>query len=409
MAEEDDSLRPAEAQGGATPNRDRRREAPIIEGEAVRLGVTDTAPPTPEAPNAAPIDAEPPPAPQLPAPSRASTAVLGALCGALAAAAMLWAYAAFLAPPDVSPRVAKLEAAAQAAPATLAALERRLQALEGPSGRLDALEAATKQLKIEAASAKASAAQLRDLRDQVDKSLAATGAPAAPPDLGALEARLASLEGAAASAQAGAAGGAQTEARIAKLEVALAAPKSESRVAPDAAKPAAPAAALAVAAQALGENFAAGAPYASEFAALSALGAKAEDLAALKPFAPTGAPTLAALGAEFTKLAPTFADPAPAADAGMLDRAMAELRSLVKVRHVGATLGDGPAALASQIGAALGANDGADALALALRLPEKPRALAQEWIARLQARQGAASAADALRADAMQALARSRS
>jgi hypothetical protein len=167
--------------------------------------------------------------------------------------------------------------------------------------------------------------------------------------------------------------------RLAKIEAALAAPKVETRADKDVGAKGDPVA-QSVAAIALEQRLLAGQPYPVEFSALEKLGATADALAALKPFAAAGAPTTAALASGFAKLAPALAAPAKTAAHGdYADTLWDEMKGLVKVHPVGEVKGDDPAAVTSQISAALARGDLAAARAAFARLPEADRASASAW------------------------------
>lgn len=307
-------------------------------------------------------------------------------------------------------RIAKLEAAPVVTPAALAAVQAEARA---------AREAASKALSGAAASA---------------PTTGAAPETAAPPavDLSAIEARLARLESASAGSaaapppppppadprlsqlEAAQSHTAQTlsglqgdvEARLAKLEAALAAPKAETRVAPDEVAPRPDAAAEGIAALALEQQLAAGRPFSTEWSALSRLGADSAALAALKPFAETGAPSASALAAAFAKVATSAmaaAEPAPAS--GLLDKLAAEAGRMVKVHPVGEVVGDDPQALATQIQAALARGQIEAAFALWKKWPESARKASAEWGRSLEGRAGADAAAKALREGALARLA----
>ncbi len=136
------------------------------------------------------------------------------------------------------------------------------------------------------------------------------------------------------------------------------------------------------------------------------MGVDAGALATLKPYADQGAPTSAALAAEFEKLAPGFVAPeSPEAGEGFVDRLLERMRRLVKVRKVGETAGDDPAALASQIAAALGRGDVAGALTIYAKLPESARSASADWAKSANALAVAEAAARGLRQTAIARLA----
>jgi len=253
----------------------------------------------------------------------------------------------------------------------------------------------------EAQAARADAAKALELSDQHSGDAVVAAPPAI--DSGALEARIGKLEAGLAGLSAAKIDTGLINDRLAKLEAALAGQKSAERVAPEAAPPARDnSAVLAVAAQALASRVAAGAPYPLEMAALERLGADPARLAALKPFASAGAPNTAALTAEFSKLAPAMLDAAePKSDDGVMSRLMANMGKIVRVRPLGEQAGDDPAALASQISAALERGDVAAALGAYARLPDAARNVGKDWAAQAKSRVDAATAAQALADDAI--------
>ena len=452
-----------DSEGAATPNRDRRREPPTIEGEIARpespfapaaaevdSGSAQAGEPSPSEmrPEAAPAAevtpaaaaAEPPP-PASPRPIL--SAAIGALVGAVVAAGGVWTLTLrHASDPDVVARLEALERnPAPASPAAaLAALDKRVGALEANLAaapnkasidaygqRLAALESAALSAKASADAGKDALAAAQAARDDAAKALElATAnaqrpneAPAAPPapapgqqpngpDVSALEGRLAKVEADLAGALARPPVDLDPiSQRLDKLEKALAAPKIETRVAPEAAPPSRDAAAgLAVVAQALRVRLAAGVPFPVEEAALERLGADPAKLAILKPLAEKGAPSAAALAADFAKAAPAvLAAATPEGSSGVVDRLLSNMGKVVKVTPVGEVAGDEPAALLSQINAALGRGDAATALAAWRRLPDAARQASKPWADEAQSTIDAAKAAGDLAEDAMAQLA----
>jgi hypothetical protein len=224
---------------------------------------------------------------------------------------------------------------------------------------------------------------MKSLRADVD---------AARGEIPGIAARVAKLESSASPADLSAVTG-----RVDKIESALSGAKAETRAAPDASGPKGNPAALAIVAATVRDKLASGAPFQSEFDALSALGADPQALPALKAVA-GGAPTDRALAASFEALEPKMLDAvAPAETGGVADRFVAHLRSLVEIRRVGETAGDDPQALASQIVARLERGDLDGALAAFAKLPAAARAAASGWAAAAQAKQAAVAAAQSIR------------
>ncbi len=188
--------------------------------------------------------------------------------------------------------------------------------------------------------------------------------------------------------------------RLGKLEAAVFAAKSETRVAAEESQSdqaSAPTAARAIAALALQARIRAGERYATELSALQTAGADAAMLEALRPYADSGVPTFAALLNLFREAAPRIdAAGRSAPSGGVVDRLLGEVQGLVKVRKVGESPGEDVDFDASRIAAALASGDLAGAIAAAESLPEAPRAAAADWTKAARARLEATKAADAL-------------
>ena len=158
----------------------------------------------------------------------------------------------------------------------------------------------------------------------------------------------------------------------------------------------------AVAADALAASVESGRPFTAEFAALSGLGADAEVLAQLQPYAETGLPTRDALRARFeTEVAAIDLSPPVAEGASALDRLIGSARGLVEVRPADPTAGADPAAVVTRIRGALATGDLATALAEWAALPEAIKVETADWAALLETRVAADALVAALRADAL--------
>jgi hypothetical protein len=412
------------APGAVPPSREPRHDPGVIEGEATEIH--DGPPPAPlvaeppsgeepASPEPAAVPAADAPAPGIrPGPRWPSLPFVVAALGALFGAALALAAASLLEPragalDAAGRRLAALERGVEGQSAAAADFERRLAALETGAAGL-AKTAAGDSAKVEAAAAEARAA-----RADAAKALSAAGQPAAGPttggapaafDASAFEARLGALESEWTGLKAGAADLGSVKDRLDKLESALAAPKSEARVAAAEGAAKRGGAAAAILAISLNERLNAGAPFPGEWAALARLDADGGKMAALKPFADAGAPTVAALAAAFAKLAPSVAAAAtPAAEGGAVDRLLDHIRKLVRVRKVGEIAGDDPQALASRVAASLARGDLAAALDAYRRLPDAARQASADWGKAAEARLAAAVAAQSLRADAVARLA----
>ncbi len=404
MVDEESQDVASDPAGGAPVNRDRQRDPGVIDGEvAARVDG--------EAPAAAAADvpkAEAPPRfapPERPAPGAGRAFAFGALGGlivsALAAAGGYYAFApkTDLAEADAG-RLAALETQvqsggeeAQRQGAAIAGLDKRLGALEAASTSEAAKIAAAVQ---SAQSAQGVATDLKSLRADVD---------AARGEIPGLAARVAKLESAPAQTAAGAPEISALAGRLDKVEAALAAPKSETRVAAEKPEAADNPAAVAIVAEALRDKLGAGVPFATELAALQSLGAPQEKLAALKALA-AGGPTDRALAASFDAVAPKVLAAASSREAGgAVDRLLAHLRGLVQVRVLSETQGDDPAALVSQIEAESRRGDVSGALAAFAKLPEPARQAASGWAAEAAAKQAAGEALSSIREAAIAKLA----
>ena len=401
--EESQDIAP-ETAGGAPVNRDARRDPGVIDGD-VAAPVVDE-PPAAAATELPSAEAPPrSPSPEKPAPGAGRALVFGGLGGlivsALAAAGFYYAFAPRTDLAEaVAGRLGALETQAQSEGeevhrqgAAIAGLDRRLGALEATSAAGAAKIAAAMQA---AQAAQAGATDLKSLRADVD---------AARGEIPGLAARVAKLESAPGQAAAGGPEVSALAGRLDKVEAALAAPKTETRVAAEKPAPADNPAAIAIVAEALRDKLAAGIPFAPELAALQSLGAPPEKLAALKAFA-AGGPTDRALAASFDTLAPKVLAAASSPETGgVVDRLLAHLRGLVQVRVLNETQGDDPAALVSQIEAETRRGDVSGALAGFAKLPEPARQAASGWAAAAGAKQAADEALSSIREAAIAKLA----
>jgi hypothetical protein len=425
--EETQDVSPAPA--GAPPNRDARRDPGVIEGEIAARGADEHAPP-PSA--AAPPEsaAQPQPAPAAKPPRAASRGALaGAIAGlvvsALAAGAGYYFLASKADLAETANRLTEIEAQAQREnaaleteakreSAALVSLDKRVSALEIGAGAPSVAELNKRVAALEAANAEngpnaAAATQAAQQAAQTDQQLATqvkdlrADVDAARGEIPALAARVAKLETAAPKTNE--ADLSALAARLDKVEAALAAPKSETRV--DAEKPAAAdnAAAIAIIAGAIADKLTAGAPFGTEIAALQRLGVDPAELAALQAVA-DGAPTGSALAASFSAVAPrVLAAASQGEKGGVVDRLLAHIRSLVQVRDLGETMGDGPEAIVSRVEAECRRGDIAGALAAFDKLPAAAREAAGDWPAKARARQAADAALQSIRAAAIGRLA----
>ena len=282
-------------------------------------------------------------------------------------------------------RLATLDGAAKSDAVEIEALRKRVGTLQETLG--------TRIGKLETLSADA----LKDVGGRVDKLDAAIWpkpGSSEPPEIRAELARL-SADLTTATDHVGqlTSDAAASAARLNKLEAGLADASSGA------------AAAKVVAGFVVQKRLAEGRPYASDLATLAKLGADADALAALKPFAETGAPTRAAMAAQFAKLAPSLIATERAAPGGSVaEKWMASLRTLVRVRPAVEVTGDAPEALITQTQAALDRGDFAAAIVAFDKLPELSRAGAGSWAKQAAALARAAAGADAIVAAALRGL-----
>ena len=289
-------------------------------------GVHETAPPEPPAAEAAvdepahvqaaneePAAVEPPAA----SPSREARSIgfpflagaLGALVGAALALGSAWLIDPRAAVLDAATsRLTTLERGDQAQLQTNADFDKRLGALEGSrragQGRCRGARAAHRGAQerggqrrgrsngvggsARGARRRGQGAGARDPSRPVGAAPTQSGAPV-PFDASALQARLGAVESDLAALKSREADLGALDQRVAKIESALAAPKSEARVAAAEVAVSRGGAAEAILAISLNERLNAGAPFEQEWAALTRLGADGAKLAALKPFADAGA------------------------------------------------------------------------------------------------------------------------
>jgi len=144
------------------------------------------------------------------------------------------------------------------------------------------------------------------------------------------------------------------------------------------------AAAAALAAASLAEATQGSGPFDAELAALERLMPLSAEVRALKPYAEGGAPSRAALAAEFDTAAEkaSIAARDPGETGGFLARLRHALSSIVVIRQVGSTAGDAPDAVLARADAALAEGDVAGALTLLRGLPPKAAQAMTPWQSR---------------------------
>ncbi len=313
--------------------------------------------------------------------------------------------------------VARLEAqAAERAAAPAAAAPAAAPGVSGLEERIAGLESGLKALADRPAPAAATAApstpappsvDLKPLQDQIGAIEAKLGGiDAAAAERQALQTQVAALDAAlkelagrvdTAAKAAEAAPRAAQQAAAAALDPKLAAigqrvDQAEQRLEAGRAAP------LFAAVQSLAQTFHRGAPFATELTAVEALGAPADSLQPLKPFAERGAPTPQRLQDSFAGLAGKLAG--DTTQPGL----MGYVSRFVTVRPTEESASGTPAAIVGSIEAALRRGDVAAAVANWNRLPEAARNASADWGAQAARRAAAAKALSDLQASSAAAL-----
>lgn len=160
-----------------------------------------------------------------------------------------------------------------------------------------------------------------------------------------------------------------------------------------------------VAADRVAQSLEAGTPYASALDALRRLGGDPARLQALEPFAASGAPTAAALVAEFRPLAERMIREGRPPAVTLTDRLKRMAGEVVTVRSVGEPEGTDVENLVARVEGALGRGAIAEAAAAFDALPEPARAPAEAFGRTLRERAAAEGAARQVSADALAGLA----
>jgi hypothetical protein len=383
---------------GPSPDPGRaRREPPTIDLEATEVSA--------ETRNAASSAAEPEPAPEpepessapQPAPAKGSAAMIGALSGAGAAALLLGAawlagWPAMTSPTaparQINPQVNSLisSAAVDDLAARIAGLESRMDkpaATPDPTAaaRADALEKSLAELRGELANQRAQSDKLASAITDV-KSAPRETPP--PPDLSAINERIAQIERAV---------------RAQSAEIT----KESARPADDVPLRRIVAAAL------LDVLVRTGDPYPAAISAAKALAPNPDALKPLEEFAASGVPNAARLSRELLTLVPKLSPPAPDSSTtgtGIVERLQAGAAKLVRIERSDAVGNDRGAVVARVTAAAL-RNDFAEARRELKTLAPADRAAAQAWLDKADARDAALAASRQFAADAMATLAKS--
>ena len=368
---------------GPSPDTGRaKREPPTIDLEATEVSA-DTQ-------NAGPAaGAEPEPSSPQPAASKGSAAVIAALSGAGAAALVLGAawfagWPAATTPTVPAPQVNA--AAIDDLAARLASVEVRVgkPAAAAPdptaAARAEALEKSLAALRSELANQRAQSDKLVVAIGEA-KSAPREGAP--PPDLSAINERVAQIERAV---------------RAQSAEIT----KESSKPADDV-----PLRRI-VAASLLDVLVRTGDPYPAAIAAAKTLAPNPDALKPLEGFAASGVPSANSLSRELLTLVPKLSPPAPdnsTTGAGLVDRLQAGAAKLVRIERSDA-VGSDRGAIVSRVTAAALRNDFAEARRELKTLAPADRAAAQAWLDKADARDAALAASRQFAADAMATLAK---
>jgi hypothetical protein len=335
-----------------------------------------------------------------------SSAIISAIFGAGAAALVVWTmgWPGETAPPAPAPQVSN--AAVDALAARVANVESKAAAPQSSNNvSIDALTARVASVESKAAAPAAPTApdpalaaqigslqkSVATLRDELGAARAQSEKVAAevndvksapretpPPDLSAINERLAKIEAAART----------LSAETAQRNAAPVDDPQLRRV---------------VAASLLDVSVRAGEPYAAALAAARPFAANADALKPLEPFAATGLPTTNALDRELLALLPKLS-PQPensTTGSGIVDRLQAGAARLVRIERTDAVAGNDRNAIVSRVTAAAVRNDIAEARRELKTLAPADRAAAQAWIDKADARDAALAASRQFAADAM--------
>jgi hypothetical protein len=332
-----------------------------------------------------------------------SSAIVSAIIGAGAAALVVWTmgWPGETVPPAPAPQVNN--AAVDALAARVANVESKAAAPQGSNAAIEALTVRVASVESKAAAPaipdpalaaqigalEKSVATLRDelaaTRAQSEKVAAAVNdvksAPREtppPPDLSAINERLAKIEAAART----------LSAETAQRNAAPVDDPQLRRV---------------VAASLLDVSVRTGEPYAAALAAAKPFAANADALKPLDGFAATGVPNTNALNRELLALLPKLSPPQETSTtgSGIVDRLQAGAARLVRIERTDAIAGNDRNAIVSRVTAAAMRNDIAEARRELKTLEPADRAAAQAWIDKADARDAALAASRQFAADAM--------
>lgn len=273
----------------------------------------------------------------------------------------------------------------------IAALSARIPEANGTGAELrtalDGLRAEVEALKSAAPAGDGAdaAAALEPRLKGIDDALAAlrTAGEASTTALQGVESRLAAAETAAKEAASAAAAAGERigtiESRVGTLGQEVAAQASNPKIA------------LAIAAAGLKAAIDRGMPFMTELETYAAVSPDAPEIETLRSLAASGVPTRADIAARAPDAAIRMIQAATPVDqnAGLIDRLLSSLESVVKVRPVGEVDGAGVGPTTARIEAAVRSGDYAKAIAEYDTLPEPAKAAGASFIADVKARRSA--------------------
>jgi hypothetical protein len=310
-----------------------------------------------------------------------SSAIVSAIFGAAAAALVVWTMGW---PETPAPAPQVNNAAIDALAARVANVESKAAApaVAAPAAPDPALAAQIGSLQKSVAALRdelaAARAQSEKVAAEVNDIRSAPRETPPPPDLSAINERLAKIEAAART----------LSAETAQRNAAPVDDPQLRRV---------------VAASLLDVSVRAGEPYAAALAAAKPFAGNADALKPLDSFAATGVPSTNALNRELLTLLPKLSPPPEnsTTGSGIVDRLQAGAARLVRIERTDAVAGNDRKAIVSRVTAAAMRNDIAEARRELKTLEPADRAAAQAWIDKADARDAALAASRQFAADAM--------
>lgn len=282
--------------------------------------------------------------------------------------------------------VALLSSSTGSDPVASASLDSRFAAVSARLDRIEKAETQTSAPTIDPARLAGLEKEIAALKEAASQPTPEPAAPAvsAPPvDLAPLESRLAALESRPAPTTEAPVDLSPLQSRLDALTSRLDAVEAHPP-----ADPKTEAAARVIAVTALRQAATGSGPFATELAAVTALGETGASLAALEPIAGSGTPSKAELIAAFPAVAEQIRLAAAKVDPGasLIDRLAASAGSLVSVKPAGPMAGNSATAIVSRMEAAVKAGDLAEALRESEALDAIARAPLADWAAKAASR-----------------------